>query len=73
MLYRFKFFVVRLCYFGSNTNISSQLDALLLQQDLQAGSRVVAADNVTLLEVSRVEVQKATKFIQLERLSQVQV
>ena len=65
--------MVPLCYFRSNKYISTQSYTLLLQQDLQKGSRVVAADNVTLLEVSCIEVQKATDFIQLERLGQVQV
>jgi len=38
----------------------------VLGKDLQQGSKVVAADNVTMLQVSRIELQKATKFIQLE-------
>ena len=73
ILHRFKFSAVTLCYYGSNKTISTQLFALLLQQDLQMGSKVVAADNVTELQVSRIERQKATKFILLERLGQVQV
>ena len=73
ILHKFKFFAVTLCYCGSNKNISTQPYVLLLQQDLQKGSKVVAADNVTMLQVSRIELQKATKFIQLERLGQVQV